>query len=1189
MSLVTRHFPNEFLRVNNFSRIILEISLTPFRQTAHMAARISQMRLFHLPSSNFHLRFAAVAAAILAMALPPAASAYEFQDSLLLERDGAFMSGPAWFSSGPSWLMKSMPGANFRFRPYVIDRSGDPEESTAQNAYVGTLANPFNVMLFNNVAAFGGGGGTSKVTRPFQADATPPDYYWDVNGSLSGFGGTGTWDVGITANWNDATGTAAPFVWADGNNAIFSGTAGTVTLGGAVSAIGLVFSTSGYTITGSSAITLTGTPSIDTSGTGSGGLTIIDAPLAGTVGFTKSGAGTLELRKAVTISAGTISVTGGTLRIGNPSNTSSDPHAFLNGRALSVSDATFEVDANANAGSTFALANLSSLTFSGNSTFTLRRTSAANGSSQTADFTAVPATFSGTVNFKLDGSFSSGANGTWQVGKTGTGAAGITLAGNTLFNASSGTIPNGNGAGNSYSTQIRLEGLISESGGARSITANTGILRLTATTNTFSGGVFVNSGAILEVGGNSNTITSGSVSAGSLGKGTLTLNDGATIRSSAATTSGDRSIANNLSFNGVVTLGDTSNTGVLTFDNSALTTKSAALTADTTLKTLSAVTIVDVISGNFKLTKDGASTLTLSGINSYGGGTTITSGTLKLSGSGTLGSTSGTLAVNGGTLDLNGTTQGVGNFTGSGGTVLNNGTGTNVTLTVGNGNSTGGNYQGTIADNTSGTGTVALTKTGTGAITLSGTNSYSGATLINAGTLTITNGSALGSTTNGTTVSSGAVLALDGTAGVFTVGNETLHINGAGLTASPAGALRNITGSNVFGGAITLDGASTITASDGTLTLTGGITNGGFLLTFDSPSDITVSSNKITGAGGLTKSGAGWLRLSAANDYSGGTTISGGTVQLSGAGTLGSTTGSVALNSGVLDLNGTSQTFGAFSGTGSSAQVINSSSTASTLTIGNGGGSGTFAGAITNTGLKTINVIKTGGGTETLTNNNSYLGSTTINGGTLELKNPGGVALSGTSGVQINNGGTLLFSADNQLNQASAPPITLGTIGGTGTAPKIDAGNTSQGGPNAGGTAGLGALTLNVNSTISLTGNNSVLHFADSNSQTWQPSAILSITNWNGIPTTGGGTEQLLFGNGNVPGLSLGQLGQIQFIDPAGFAPGTYSAIFATLDPNEIVPGAAVPEPSTWIGAALALAAIGWTQRRRLSRVFRRA
>jgi hypothetical protein len=65
----------------------------------------------------------------------------------------------------------------------------------------------------------------------------------------------------------------------------------------------------------------------------------------------------------------------------------------------------------------------------------------------------------------------------------------------------------------------------------------------------------------------------------------------------------------------------------------------------------------------------------------------------------------------------------------------------------------------------------------------------------------------------------------------------------------------------------------------------------------------------------------------------------------------------------------------------------------------------------------------------------------------------------------------------------------------------------------------------------------------------------LTIENWNGS-TRGGGDQQIIFGN-NSSGLTAGQVGQIQFHDPAGFAPGTYPPrILAT---GEITPAPAGP------------------------------
>ena len=69
--------------------------------------------------------------------------------------------------------------------------------------------------------------------------------------------------------------------------------------------------------------------------------------------------------------------------------------------------------------------------------------------------------------------------------------------------------------------------------------------------------------------------------------------------------------------------------------------------------------------------KVGTGTLTLSGINTYGGGTTVNAGTLLLSGAGTLGHTDNATVVSGGTLDLGSTTQTQAVLNQSGGIVQN--------------------------------------------------------------------------------------------------------------------------------------------------------------------------------------------------------------------------------------------------------------------------------------------------------------------------------------------------------------------------------------------------------------------------------------------------------------------------------------------------------------------------------------
>lgn len=351
------------------------------------------------------------------------------------------------------------------------------------------------------------------------------------------------------------------------------------------------------------------------------------------------------------------------------------------------------------------------------------------------------------------------------------------------------------------------------------------------------------------------------------------------------------------------------------------------------------------------------------------------------------------------------------------------------------------------------------------------------------------------------------------------------------------------------------------------------------IINIDGTGGITISSVIKNGSGGhltLAGTGTGTLVLSGANTYTGGTTIIGRTLQLSGSGTLGSTTGDLTINGGILDLNGTNQTVGVLGGT-SAGTVKNTSATGSTFTIGNGNGTGSFAGSITNIG--SISVTKTGTGTQTLTNNNSYTGATNVNAGTLKLANTT-VALSGTSGVNVKNGATLLMGGNNQINQATLPPITLGSASGSGMA-KLDAGGFSQGTGGSplipsSGTVGLGSLSLDASSIVDLSGT-SVVHFSNSSANIW--TGRLFIYDWTGSPI-GGGAEQILFGN-NLLGLSATQLLDVSFYSDQGSTLLANSALI--LADGEIIPNpASVPEPENWFAGMLAFATLAFAQRKRL-------
>jgi uncharacterized repeat protein (TIGR03803 family) len=96
----------------------------------------------------------------------------------------------------------------------------------------------------------------------------------------------------------------------------------------------------------------------------------------------------------------------------------------------------------------------------------------------------------------------------------------------------------------------------------------------------------------------------------------------------------------------------------------------------------------------------------------------------------------------------------------------------------------------------------------------------------------------------------------------------------------------------------------------------------------------------------------------------------------------------------------------------------------------------------------------------------------------------------------------------------------------------------------------LGRFILASNSVIDLGPGDAKLSFANSSSEIWNPTAVLSVTNWSGS-LHGGGKDRLKFGHHTV-GLTASQLSQIRFINPANFQPGVYRA--KTLPTGEVVP-----------------------------------
>jgi len=236
------------------------------------------------------------------------------------------------------------------------------------------------------------------------------------------------------------------------------------------------------------------------------------------------------------------------------------------------------------------------------------------------------------------------------------------------------------------------------------------------------------------------------------------------------------------------------------------------------------------ITGNGSIIKNGAGNISLSGTNTYTGSTTINSGNINAQSATALGNANNQLTVNtGGTLNMGSQSLSIGNLTGTGGLIT--GSSGTRTLTIGSGDNGGGNFQGVI-ENGSG-GTTALTKTGNAAITLSGTNTYTGATLLSAGTLLV-NG-ALGNT---------AVTANAGTFGGTgaLAGNVTINAANFAPGASP--------------GSLEIAGNLSLTASSTALIELGGTA-------FDLNVTEEYDRTKLTGAASILTLGGGALNVSA--------------------------------------------------------------------------------------------------------------------------------------------------------------------------------------------------------------------------------------------------------------------------------------------------------------------------------------
>lgn len=280
-------------------------------------------------------------------------------------------------------------------------------------------------------------------------------------------------------------------------------------------------------------------------------------------------------------------------------------------------------------------------------------------------------------------------------------------------------------------------------------------------------------------------------------------------------------------------------------------------------------------------------------------------------------------------------------------------------------------------------GTGGLTKNGSGTLTVNADHTFTGAVVVNAGTLSVTNGSDqfnnAFSTSSGITVNSGATLHATSNALFGWDGSQvkTLTINGG--TAIAQG------GDQIVGNVILNGGTLASVSPDGywgswglgrnaakTLSVTDNASVSAEHVSLINGADINVSVGKtldFTGtiddggwaASSIIKNGDGTLALNGANTHTGATIINGGTVSLGASGSIDSTSGVSLGNGGTFDVSAKSggYTVNNLSGSG---EVIGALAVSTQLAIGNSPGTIHFSSDLTLGSTATYTYELLGGG-----------------------------------------------------------------------------------------------------------------------------------------------------------------------------------------------------------------------------------
>ena len=905
---------------------------------------------------------------------------------------------------------------------------------------------------------------TAALLGAAQAQAqTTTNFYFDANGTTNGVGGTGNWTATNTNNlvWTtDSTGLLAPanilwtngFAWSNNlaNNAIFEGTAGTVSLSASsVFANQILVNVPGYILRNSS----TGTSSANRYFRTRGGIVLADGvDLNVSSGVTTNGAITgfegpiVGVNGTTAVSTGSsITVTGTTanadssVRLGFDT-AASDIWVPVNVATTGNGYALFMISSSGVTNSIYgnvAVTGGSRLVLGGSNSSTTRRINVrGNLTTTNTDLTVGETGHSGTIG--LYGTNSIGGNVILNSGRLGYGSK-------EAFGSSTVVISNGTTFG-----QIFTIGTTDEE---RTITNNISLLGnvtfgLGTYGNYFAGNFNLNNGSRTVTLGNSTTI-GGSVTNGSMVLSNTSatramtfngdLNLSAFTNLSAGTTllNGNTTIANLVVSNGVVLLGTGSNNipgivvnggslGAADLGSGNLVLQGIGATAVLSNSAASGSLPVGPVSlsgsGNISMSTDGSATVASSGVVTLSGASNgiVLTGSILANGATYTLLTGTSLATNGLTGPVTLTGSGVNNAAGIvlNGPAITSGqniytfrtTATSLEVQVDqnpaldltwNGGSSGTWNTNSANTNWSDSGTPTAFASGNNAIIDTATNPVS-LTLAPGG---ITAGYVTVSGTNGASFSGGNLTAI------------ALASTDADLTVNSSCTLTNLVLTNA-----SVAGSGTITTSAGT--------------TVQNDTDESIGA-VLAGTGGLTKSGTGILSLSAANSFAGDAVVNGGTLATAAAGVLpDSSTVRLAVAGTALDLGG-NETVAAVSAANETTINVN----AFNLTMGGTGASFTNTAAISGTG----GIVKNGGGLLWLNNANStYSGGLTLNGGELAFTASGSYGIDGVStsvfgtGTLTLNGGILRSSSPTSGRNIANDIVVnenvqFGAVGGEAT------------------------------------------------------------------------------------------------------------------------------------------------------------